>query len=304
MSDAITLQPADHQIGQRLDKVLAESLPDLSRTEAQRLIKASEVQVNGRTSKSAYKLEAGDTVTLSLPQPLNEAILAENITLDLLYEDEAIVAINKPAGMVVHPAYGSRAGTIVNAALYHWPEMRRVTGEERAGIVHRLDKETSGALVMAKTSPALKNLQAQFKARTVHKVYLALVEGLPSSSSGVINAPLARDPKQRKRMAVVRDGREAISQYRVVEEFEEHTLLEMELKTGRTHQIRVHLAWLGNPGVGDTVYGYRKQRIKLNRHFLHATLLEVDSTLTGERLSFNAPLPAGLSVLLEKLRNA
>jgi 23S rRNA pseudouridine1911/1915/1917 synthase len=180
--------------------------------------------------------------------------------------------------------------------------MEHVGGVERAGIVHRLDKDTSGVIVLAKTPQALEALQAQFKARTVYKRYVALVEGVPGSSSGLIEAPIGRDPKQRKRMAVVRDGREAATRYNLLEDFDSFSLLELELLTGRTHQARVHLAWLGHPVVGDSVYGYRKQRIKMKRLFLHAANLHVDSPSGGERLEFEAPLPVGLQDVLAKLR--
>jgi 23S rRNA pseudouridine1911/1915/1917 synthase len=213
------------------------------------------------------------------------------------------VAINKPAGMVVHPAHGSESGTLVNAALARWPEMRRVTGEERAGVVHRLDKDTSGVIVMAKSSAALKALQAQFKARSTKKRYLALIEGVPPSSRGVIEAPIARDPRQRKRMAVVPKGRPAVTSYELLEDFGSHSLVDIDLLTGRTHQVRVHFAWLGHPVAGDRVYGRRKPTIPLeNRIFLHAAALEVDSPSTGRRLRFEAPLPTELTAILDELR--
>ncbi len=290
------------QEGQRLDQFVAASVKDLSRTEAQRLIKDEQVRVNGAPAKPSYRVGVGDLVTVILPQPEEERVLPEPIPLDVLYEDADLVAINKPAGMVVHPAYGNRTGTLVNAALARWPEMLRVGPQERAGIVHRLDKDTSGAIVMARTRAALRALQKQFAAHTVYKRYYALVEGVPSSSSGVIEAPMGRDPKQRKRMAVVRGGREASTRYDLLEDFGEHALLSVELHTGRTHQIRVHMAWLGYPLVGDDVYGRRKQRIKMSRLFLHAADLHIDSPSTGERLKFNAPLPAALEDVLNKLR--
>jgi len=291
------------QGGVRLDKFVASARADLSRMEVQRLIKAGEVRVNGRTEKASYRLEAGDEVELVLPEPETPTIQPEAVELDVLYEDDDLVAVNKPAGMVTHPAYGNWSGTLVNAALYHWPQMRDAGPDlERSGVVHRLDKDTCGVIVLAKTPQALRHLQRQFKRRTVYKLYTALVEGVPASNAGIIEAPIGRDPSRRKRMAVVKGGRPAITRYDLIEDLETNALLAVEPRTGRTHQIRVHLAWLGHPIVGDRLYGYRKQRIGLKRLFLHASELHVDSPSTGERLEFRAPLPAGLEDILAKLR--
>ncbi len=303
MSDSTPLTLTADADGARLDQFVAAAVPSLSRTEVQRLIKAGEVQVGGRAQKSSYRLSTGEVITVHVPAPKERTVAAEDIPLDVLYEDGDLVAINKPAGMVVHPAHGNETGTLVNAALARWPEMRRVTGEERAGVVHRLDKDTSGVLVMAKTSAALKSLQAQFKARTTAKRYIALVEGVPPSSRGIIEAPIARDPKQRKRMAVVPKGRPAITRYELHEDFGTHSVIDIDLLTGRTHQVRVHFAWLGHPVAGDRVYGFRKVTIPLkDRIFLHAAALEVDSPSTGQRLRFEAPLPPELSTILDELR--
>lgn len=289
--------------GERLDKFAAAALGDVSRAEIQRLVKAGEVLVNGRAERASYRLEPGDVVELALPQREAPAIQPEDIELEVLYEDADLVAVNKPAGMVTHPAFGNLSGTLVNAALARWPEMRDVGPElARAGVVHRLDKDTSGVIVLARTPEALRALQRQFRRRTVYKRYLALVEGVPGSPSGIIEAPIGRDPKNRKRMSVVKGGREAVSRYDVLEDLGSNALVAVEPGTGRTHQIRVHLAWLGNPIVGDRLYGYRKQRIGLKRLFLHAAELHVDSPSTGERLEFRAPLPASLEDILAKLR--
>jgi 23S rRNA pseudouridine1911/1915/1917 synthase len=288
--------------GQRLDHCIVETMPDLSRSEVQRLIKAGQILVNGAASKPAYRLEQGDNIAISLPDSPPDIVEPEDIPLDIVYEDDDLVVINKPAGMVVHPAFGNRSGTLVNAVLSRWPEMREAGGEERAGIVHRLDKDTSGLLVLAKNTAALEALQAQFKTRTVYKCYIALVEGVPDNSSGLIDAPIGRDSKQRKRMAVARDGRPAETRYDLIEDLGTNALLSLLLHTGRTHQIRVHLAWLGHPVVGDTVYGYRKQRIKMKRLFLHSAELHIDSPGTGERLKFQSPLPDSLENILDKLR--
>lgn len=302
MSEAESIHLIADQDGQRLDQFVASAVSDLSRNQAQQLIRDGHIRVNDEPSRPAYRLATGDQVMVTVPPAPSDDVLPENIPLNVLYEDDDLAAISKPADMVVHPAYGNTSGTLVNAALARWPQMAQVGGPERAGVVHRLDKSTSGVIVLAKTTAALEALQAQFKARTVYKRYVALVEGVPPSSAGLIEAPIGRDPKRRKRMAVMRDGREASTRYNLLEDFNTHTLLELEPLTGRTHQIRVHLAWLGNPVVGDTVYGYRKQRIKLKRLFLHAAELHVDSPSTGERLKFEALLPDGLVDVLVKLR--
>ena len=289
--------------GERLDKFAAAALGDVSRAEIQRLVKAGGVLVNGRAERASYRLEPGDVVELTLPERDVPTVQPEEVELEVLYEDADLVAVNKPAGMVTHPAFGNLSGTLVNAALARWPEMRDVGPElARAGVVHRLDKDTSGVIVLARTPEALRALQRQFRRRTVYKRYLALVEGVPGSPGGIIEAPIGRDPKNRKRMSVVKGGREAVSRYDVLEDLGSNALVAVEPGTGRTHQIRVHLAWLGNPIVGDRLYGYRKQRIGLKRLFLHAAELHVDSPSTGERLEFRAPLPASLEDILAKLR--
>lgn len=287
--------------GQRLDKALADHLADLSRTRIQALIKQGLVTVNGEPSKPAYRLEGGEVVAVYLPEPEPSEVLPEAIPLAVLYEDADLIAIDKPAGMVVHPAYGHTSGTLVNAVLYRWPELAQVGDQHRAGIVHRLDKDTSGVIVVAKTPQAHRALAEQFESRAVRKRYLALVEGNPETVTGRVEAPIGRDPRLRKQMAVVRGGREAVTEFRVLEFYADHALLEVFPLTGRTHQIRVHLAFIGHPVVGDTVYGYRKQRIRLKRHFLHAADLTLRSPSTGELLTFSAPLPAGLRNILEKL---
>ncbi len=288
--------------GERLDRFVTTALGMLSRTEAQRLIRAGHILVNGQPAKPAHRLVPGDAVMVALPPPEPQTLSAELIPLDVIYEDTDLVVINKPAGMAVHPSAGNRSGTVVNAALARWPEMRRVSGEERAGVVHRLDKGTSGVLVLAKTPHALKSLQQQFKERMVYKRYLALVEGVPASPSGLIEAPIGRDPRHRKRMAVVAGGRPALTRYDVLEDLRHYALLSVEPHTGRTHQIRVHLAWLGHPVVGDTTYGPRRPHALLPRPFLHAAELHVYSPSTGERLKFAAPLPPALAEVLADLR--
>lgn len=290
--------------GQRLDVFVVTTIPTLSRTEAQRLVKAGLVQVEGQVTKPSYKLSAGQTVSVLVSSNQAQSTLAEDIPLDVLYEDADLAVINKPAGMVVHPAAGNESGTLVNAALAYWPEMYRVTGEERAGVVHRLDKDTSGVIVLAKTPEALKSLQAQFHDRLTYKRYIGLVEGIPEQPTGIIEAPIGRDPQSRKRMAVVLNGREAVTRYDILETFGTCALLSLEPKTGRTHQIRVHLSWLGYPIIADNVYGRKTRLIDCPRLFLHALELQITSPSTGERLHFEAPLPPDLQAVLDDLHRA
>ena len=302
-----TLQFTVDAAGVRLDHFIVQQMPEATRSQIQAWIRDGHVTVDGRNIKAGSKLRGGEQIELTLPpSPVNE-VMAEAIPLDILYEDDAIVVVNKAAGMVVHPGTGNQTGTLVNALLYRYPflaDLATGDGDLRMGIVHRLDKETSGLLVIAKTTQALDNVMAQFQDRTVEKVYLALTERTPKTSHGEINAPIARDPRQRKRMAVVNSGKSAVTQFEVIEDHfrDGQALLRINLLTGRTHQIRVHLAFIGCPIVGDRVYGFRKQRIKLKRNFLHATELSFDHPTTNERLHFAAPLPAGLQNILDKLR--
>jgi 23S rRNA pseudouridine1911/1915/1917 synthase len=301
--------------GERLDKFLTDQLAAhgiaLSRARVQQLIKDGAVRLNGKPEKPAYRLAQGDQLDVQLTPELiapdlNRALQPEPLPLRILYRDADIAAIDKPAGMVVHPAAGNAHGTLVNALLAHFPQVASVGGENRAGIVHRLDKETSGVILVALSEAARLHLMAQFAARSVRKRYLALVDGAPSTLSGVINAPIGRDPAQRKRMAILpanRGGREAISQFQVLERFAQHTLLEVLPQTGRTHQIRVHLAFIGCPIVGDAVYGRRKPTLKLGRHFLHAESI-LFRNLAGEQVRVQAPLPPELARTLAALRNA
>jgi len=293
-------------VGQRLDKVLTEQLPDLSRTQIQRLLKEEQILVNGRPAKANLKLEGGEQVTITLPEPEETELVPEAIPLDIRYEDEDMLVINKPAGMVVHPAVGHSSGTLVNAILAHCPDLPGIGGEKRPGIVHRLDKETSGLIVIAKNELALRHLQAQFKDRTVGKQYLALVDGQVHPPTALIDAPIGRDPRQRKKMAVIPFGssahsRPAQTQYDTVTGYDDYTLLRCELFTGRTHQIRVHLAYIGFPIVGDKVYGRRKPSIPLKRHFLHAAVLQVKRPSDNEELTLHAELPPELEAILKQL---
>ena len=288
--------------GERLDKITPAHVPDLSRATAQRLIKAGEVTVNGRPSKPSYRVQVGDEVVVRVPTEMPAPVVPENIPLDVIYEDDALLVVNKPAGMVVHPAYGHASGTLVNAVLAHCPQIADVGGPDRAGVVHRLDKDTSGLILIAKDGVTRATLQRQFKRRQVAKTYLALVEGQMQPREGVVEAPVGRDKRQRKKMAVVRSGREARTMYRAIEYFANYTLLEVRPHTGRTHQVRVHLSWLGYPIVGDAVYGRHRQRLLRGRHFLHAARIRFSHPATSEEVEFEAPLPPKLADVLNQLR--
>jgi 23S rRNA pseudouridine1911/1915/1917 synthase len=297
--------------GQRLDKYVAQMVPDLSRSRAQKLIEEGLVAVNGRMAKPSYRVEAGNLVVVRIPPPETTEVKPQAIPLDIVYEDEQVIVVNKPAGMVVHPAYGHRTGTLVNAVLAHCPDLAGAEGDLRPGIVHRLDKDTSGLIIVAKNDAARRHLQRQFKRRQVKKVYVALLEGHLEPVQGVIEAPIGRDKKRRKRMAVVKGGREARTEYRVVEYFGHvtgkvprmYTLVEAEPKTGRTHQVRVHFSSIGHPLAGDPVYGFRKQRLSgLQRQFLHARTLGFRLPGNDEYIELTAELPDDLRVVLEELR--
>jgi len=302
MTEAQTITFQVESGGERLDKAVVVIVPDLSRAVVQRLVKGGQVSVNGRVSKPSYRVEVGDEVVVRVPAKRPPQVLPEQVELDVIYEDEHLLMINKPSGMVVHPAQGHESGTLVNAVLGYLPQILDVGGPERAGIVHRLDKDTSGLIIVAKSETVRNALQRQFKRRQVKKTYLALVEGHPEPRQGEIDAPIGRHKRQRKRMAIVRSGRDAYTAYRVIETFDNHSLVELQPETGRTHQIRVHLAWLGYPAVGDRVYGRRKQQLLKHRHFLHARKLELTHPVTRAPLSLTAPLPDNLVRLLQRLR--
>ncbi len=306
MSERVLNFRFDKETPERLDKFLVEQLQEFSRSRIQGLIIDGFVDVNGRAAKKAGQtLEGGFTVTVRIPPPAPTDLVAEDIPLNILFENDDLLVIDKPAGMVVHPAAGHSSGTLVNAVLGYDPEIEGIGGEERPGVVHRLDKETSGLILLAKNERAHRWLQDQFRLRKVEKTYLALVDGKPPTPSGRVEAFIGRDPSHRKKMAIVSEsrGREAISEYKTVESLEKHTLLEFHPLTGRTHQIRLHCAFLGCPIVGDEVYGRKKPTVEIDRHFLHAFRLKV--VLPGEKASkfFEAPLPKELEQVLVALRN-
>ncbi len=295
------------QPGERVDKAILAHIGDrLSRAQLQTLIAAGLVTLDGKPTKAGIKLKGGEQISLTIPLRAEpESVQPEAIPLDVIYEDDDLAVIDKPAGMIAHPGEQNETGTLVSAAMDRWPEITAMNVEEkRAGIVHRLDKDTSGLIIIAKNDRARRHLSDQFQARTVEKTYLALVEKRPQTNTGRIDAPIARDPQQRKRMAVVRKGRPAVTEFTIISDDYNggQALLKVNIHTGRTHQIRVHLAFIGCPVVGDRIYGYRKQRIGLKRQFLHAAELAFDQPTTGERLQFTAPLPVGLQNILDKLR--
>jgi 23S rRNA pseudouridine1911/1915/1917 synthase len=298
----------------RLDAYLAAHIADWSRSRIQRLIEDGDVLVAGHTVKSSYKLRAGDTVEVELTAPPLTEFSPEDIPLEIIHEDDALVVVNKPAGLVVHPAAGIANGTLANALVYHFNQLSKRAGRVRPGIVHRLDRDTSGLIVVAKTEEAHESLADQFRAREVFKSYVALVHGRVRQDSGRIDGAIARDPRNRTRMAVVSGGRPALSLYSVRRSYDRFTLLDVEIKTGRTHQIRVHLEWLKHPVVGDAVYGGGRDktvpdprlRARINamgRQFLHAEQLGFRHPHTGEMMRFNAPLPAALAGLLLELES-
>ncbi len=306
MNDRLETFLFDKDGKERLDVFLTECLPEFSRSRIQGLIRDGAVCVSGLpVIKTGRDLETGDRVEIRIPAPVPSGLVAENIHLDIIFENDDLLVINKPAGMVVHPSPGHNSGTLVHAVLGHVPGLEGIGGEERPGIVHRLDKETSGLILVAKNEQAHRWLQDQFRNRTVEKKYLALVDGKPPTPSGRVEAPIGRNGTHRKLMSVVplEKGRVAISEYRTLESFPAHTLLEVHPLTGRTHQIRVHMAFLGCPVVGDTVYGKKTCTLELRRHFLHASKLKIIIPGGREPKIFEAGLPDDLERALEEVRS-
>ena len=290
----------------RLDKFLADYLEKYSRSFIQKLISEGRVNVDGfPIYKKSELLNPGAEVEVTIPPARDTTLVGEDIPLDILFENDDLIVINKPAGMVVHPALGHASGTLVQAVLGYAPEIEGVGGIKRPGLVHRLDQNTSGVIMLAKNDRAHQFLQDQFQARTVNKQYLALVDGRPPTPQGRVEVAIGRDSKYRQRMAPAldRDGKEAISEYFTQEVFPEHTLIKVSILTGRTHQIRVHMAFLGCPVVGDTVYGRKKPSIKIQRQFLHAFRLSILIPGVKTKKTFEAPLASELVEILDLLRN-
>jgi len=305
LSERVLTFRFDREIPERLDKFLVGQLQEYSRSRIQGLIADGFVDVNDHAAKKAGQtLENESTVTVRIPPPVPTDLIAENIPLEILFENDDMLVVNKEAGMVVHPAAGHADGTLVNAVLGYDPEIEGIGGEERPGVVHRLDKETSGLILLAKNERAHRWLQDQFRLRKVEKTYLALVDGKPPTPSGRVEAYIGRDPSHRKRMAIVSEsrGREAISEYKTLESFKSHTLLEFHPLTGRTHQIRLHCEFLRCPIVGDKIYGRKKTSVDIDRHFLHAHRLKIVLTDETEPRIFEAPLPDKLENVLTALR--
>ena len=301
MTRELTAGPEDS--GLRLDAFLAERLPDLSRSRIQQLLEQGCIRTEGKAARKNLRLSPGMRFILELPEPEEAELLPEDLPLDILYEDEELLVINKPKGMVVHPAPGHESGTLVNALLYHCGDsLSGIGGVKRPGIVHRLDKDTSGLMLAAKTDRAHASLAAQLGDHSLHRVYAALLIGTPREREGTVDLPIGRLPVDRKKMAVVqRGGREAVTHYRVLERFTGFSHVECVLETGRTHQIRVHMAALGHPVAGDPLYG-GKCALPLSSQCLHAREICFRHPVTGEDMRFSCPLPEDFSAVLERLR--
>lgn len=288
--------------GQRLDVYVAQLCPEMTRNWVQKLVEMGSILVDSQQVKASFKLKPGHKVQISIPEPEPVAILPEAIPLDVVYEDQDVVVVNKPQGMVVHPSTGNYSGTLVNALLYHCHDLSGINGMMRPGIVHRIDKDTSGLLMVAKNDMAHAKLAEQIKDRQVTRKYLALVHGNLPEPKGMIDAPIGRDTKDRQKMAVVHhNSKPARTHYIVLHRYGEYTLVECKLETGRTHQIRVHMAYLGHPVVGDPKYGPRKPHLTDKGQFLHAAVLGFEHPRTGEYIEFQSPLPADMQQILDTL---
>ena len=303
MIRAFTVEPG---MEMRIDRYLSEQCDDLSRSYLQKLVKDGAVRVGGREVKSNYKVAAGDAVTLDVPDAVEPEILPEEMALDILYEDTDIILINKPKGMVVHPAAGHDTGTLVNGLMYHCRDgLSGINGVMRPGIVHRIDMDTTGVLIVCKNDMAHNSIAKQLKEHSITRKYFAVVHGVIKVEEGTVDAPIGRHPVDRKKMSInEKNGRQAITHYRVLERFRQFTYVECQLETGRTHQIRVHMASIGHPLLGDAVYGPAKAPYKLQGQTLHAGVLGIIHPRTGEYMEFSAPLPEYFQELLRKLANA
>lgn len=289
----------------RCDVYLAENMPDLSRSFLKRLFESGEVLVNGKTVRASFKLKIGDEISLTLPEAKKLDVVAQDIPLDIVYEDSDVLVINKERGMVVHPAAGNEDGTLVNALMYHCGDnLSGINGVLRPGIVHRIDKDTTGLLAVAKNDKAHQSLTDQLSDRSLSRTYFAIVHGNIKEDNLTVDAPIARDIKDRKKMAIARkDGRSAVTHITVLERFGKYTLIRCKLETGRTHQIRVHTKSIGHPILGDKTYGLKKEEFVLSGQLLHAGEIGFIHPTTGENVSFSAPLPEDFEDTLEKIRN-
>jgi 23S rRNA pseudouridine1911/1915/1917 synthase len=293
----------DEEENIRLDVFLSKCFQDKSRSYIQNVIEDKLVEVNGRVKKSNYKVKAGDSIEITIPDPVNLNIQSEDIPLDILYEDKDVIVVNKPQGMIVHPAPGVYEGTLVNALLNHCHDLSGINGVTRPGIVHRIDKDTSGILVVAKNDNSHNKLAKQLKDHSMTREYIALVEGVVKLDEGTVDGPIARHPKDKIKMAVCVNGKKAITHYKVIKRFKNNTLIKCILETGRTHQIRVHMAYIGHPLVGDPVYGYKKQRFKLGGQLLHAEKLGFIHPATGKYIEFETEIPDYFKKVIKVLDN-
>lgn len=302
LGEMISFLADDRAAGERIDKYLAERSADWSRSQIQGLIENGFVLVAGRPVKANYKLHAGDEITLEWPEPETTEVEPENIPLDIVYEDRDVIVVNKPRGMVVHPAAGHMRGTLVNALLHHCKDLSGINGVLRPGIVHRIDKDTSGLLMAAKNDKAHLRLAEQLKEHSVTRKYSAIVHGVVNHDRGTIDAPIGRHPVQRLKMAVVKSGgRHAVTHFSVLERFAQHTLVECKLETGRTHQIRVHMEFINHPLAGDPLYG-PKRTLAIDGQALHAQVLGFKHPRTGEYLEFSTEIPSDMQHLIDLLR--
>lgn len=292
----------EQQSLERIDKYLATNLSSFTRSQIQLMIDDECIFVNGVNVKANYKLKTNDVIKVIIKEATESSIEPQDIPLDIYYEDSDIIVVNKPSGMVVHPAIGNYKDTLVNALLFHCNDLSGINGEIRAGIVHRIDKDTSGLLVACKNDLAHKSLSEQFALHQVNKIYYALVYGVIPHNVGTINAPIGRNPSSRQQMAVVENGKEAITKFKVIERFNKYTLVEVKLETGRTHQIRVHMKYIGFPLVGDPIYGPRKVYGTMGQ-LLHAKKLEFYHPRTKQLLSFDCPIPSYFQDAIDKLKN-
>ena len=302
--DYFTFAAEKEDVGTRIDVFLAENMEDLSRSGVQKLIDEGMITLNGGKTKANYKLREKDIIDVTVPEVKEVEILPEDIPLDILYEDADVIVVNKPQGMVVHPAPGHTSGTLVNALMFLCgDDLSGINGEKRPGIVHRIDKDTSGVLMIAKNDMAHQSLAAQLAEHSITRKYNAVVYNGFNEDEGTVNKPIGRNPQDRKKMAVTeKHSRHAVTHYRVIERMEKFTLIEAQLETGRTHQIRVHMTYIGHPLLGDPVYGPKKQPVSLEGQALHARVLGFIHPRTGEYMEFEAPLPPHFEALLERLR--
>lgn len=302
MKEIETLLVEENMEGERLDSFVAEMLESLSRSSVKLLNDQDKIKVNGKSVKASYRVHEGDEIMVVIPEPHSIDIKPQNLPLKILYQDEDIVVLDKAKGMVVHPAHGNWDNTLVNALMFHVRDLSGINGELRPGIVHRLDKDTSGVMMAAKNDAAHRSLAEQIRVHSINREYIALVYGNIKENLGSIEAPIGRSQVDRKKMSVTADGRPAVSNYEVMERFGEYTLVKVKLLTGRTHQIRVHFAYIQHPVVGDAVYGSGKKHFNLTSQALHACLLGFIHPRSGEYMEFTCPLPEYFERILAELR--